>query len=82
MFELKIVSAAVTRSDHANIVTQNLNGQRMRRIANQQHAARQFSHRHDLTHNAFVTNNRLTFVDAVNAPFVDHHLIAVRVINR
>ena len=82
VFELKIVGATVTRSDHADIITQYLNGQRMRRIANQQHAAGQFSHRHDLTYYAFVANNRLAFVDAVNAPFVDHDLIAVRVINR
>lgn len=51
----------------------------MRGIADQQHAAGDFRHRHHLADHALVADHRLTFIDAVVRPFVDHHLIAIRI---
>lgn len=51
----------------------------MRGVADQQHAAGDFRHRHHLTDHALVADDRLAFIDAVVRPFVDHHLIAIRI---
>ena len=77
---MQIVRAAITGGNHANIVTQHLNRQCMGGIANQQHAAGQFGNRHNLAHDAFIADDRLTFVYAVHAAFINHHLIAVRIV--
>ncbi|CNU97484.1 Uncharacterised protein [Salmonella enterica subsp. enterica serovar Bovismorbificans] len=82
MFKLKIVSAAVTGGNHADVIAQYLNRQRMSRIANQQHAAGQFRHGDNLPYDTFVANDRLTFIYAINAAFIDNDLIAVRIVNR
>ncbi len=50
-------------------------------IADQQHTAGQFGDGDYLAHHTFITDHRLTFIHPVNATFVDHHLIAVRVVH-
>ena len=82
MLKLEIVSTAVTGGNHANVVTQDLDRQRMGGIADQQHPAGHFRHGHDLPHYAFIADNRLAFVNTVHAAFVNNHLIAVRVVDR
>jgi len=82
MLKLEIVRAAVTGGNDANVVTQNLDRQRMSGIADQQHSAGHFRHGHDLPHHAFIADNRLAFVNTVHAAFVNNHLIAVRVVDR
>ncbi len=82
MLKLEIVGAAVTGRNHADIVTQHLDRQRMGRIADQQHAAGELGHRHHLANDAFIADHRLAFIDAVHAALVDHHLIAVGIVHR
>lgn len=65
--------AAITRT----IVAQHLDWQRVGRITNQQHAAGQFSDGHHLTNNTFVADNRLAFINAINATFIDNNPIAI-----
>ena len=77
---MQIVRTTITGGNYANIVTQHLNRQCMGGIANQQHTAGQFGNRHDLAHNAFIADDRLTFVYAVHAAFINHHLIAVWIV--
>ncbi|MNL67160.1 hypothetical protein D3C87_1917220 [compost metagenome] len=50
-------------------------------ITNQQDAAGELGDCNHLAHNAFVTNDRLAFVNTVHAAFVDNHLIAVRIVD-
>ena len=79
VLQLQIFGAAVACRDDANIVAQHLNRQRMRRVANQQHAAGHLADGDNLTDDAFVADDRLAFIDAIDAAFVDHHLIGVRI---
>lgn len=51
-------------------------------ITDQQYPAGHFRHGYDLPHHAFITDNRLAFVDAVDAALIDNHLIAVGVVDR
>lgn len=53
----------------------------MRGIANQQHAAGQLGDGNNLPHYAFITDYRLAFIHTVHTPFVDHNLIAVRIVH-
>ena len=53
----------------------------MRGVANQQHAAGQFGDGNNLAYYAFITDDGLAFIHPVDAPFVDHNLIAVRVVH-
>ena len=53
----------------------------MGRIANEQHAAGHFRYRHHAD-NALVANDRLAFINAIDAALVDNDLIAVGIVNR
>ena len=79
MLQLQIFGTAVAGGDDANIVTQHLDRQRMGRIANQQHAAGHLTHCNDLPDDTFITDHRLTFVNAVEAALIDDHLIGIRI---
>ena len=82
MLKLQIIRTTVTGCNYADIVAQHLDWQRVGRITNQQHAAGQFSDGHHLTNNTFVADDRLAFINAINATFIDNNLIAIRIVNR
>ena len=50
-------------------------------ITNQQYAAGEFGDGHNLADHAFITNDWLAFIYAVNAALINNHLIAVRIVN-
>ena len=82
MLKLQIIRTTVTGCNHADIVAQHLDWQRVGRITNQQHATGQLSNGHHLTNNTFVADDRLAFINAINATFIDNNLIAIRIVNR
>ena len=51
-------------------------------VTDKQHAAGHLRDGNNLTDNALIADNRLAFVNAANAAFIDNHLIAVGIVNR
>ncbi|MNH18010.1 hypothetical protein D3C79_776990 [compost metagenome] len=79
MFQLQVIRTATACGNHPDIIAQYLDRQRMGSITDQQDAAGHFSHRHHLPDHAFITDNRLAFINPVVRPFINHYLIAIGV---
>ncbi len=78
--DIRVIAAGNGCTDDLQL--EHLDWQRVGRITNQQHATGQFSDGHHLTNNTFVADDRLAFINAINATFIDNNLIAIRIVNR